>query len=238
MLMNSYNLLKENKLKKKDDLIIKSYHVENKFEKTRIINIDSLLNETYEREIKNYKYRGILLLKKLIEFLKFFSNFKYDNSDYYISLFKEMNLKSALNIDIKEFNDHNVSLIDEYILVLISNYERVCKYILNKHRIYLLNEKNKEFIEEKKNEMNILKKKEISKELREIIKKKKLDDIKKIIDKSNKSIVIIKNNLNTDNKMKRNKVLKINNEKIISYNKKNYFENEFNNLAKYSEEDI
>jgi len=238
MLMNSYNLIRENILKKKDDLIIKSYHIKNKFAKTRIINIDSHLNETYEREIKNYKYRGILLLKKLIEFLKFFSNFKYDNSDYYISLFKEMNLKSALNIDIKEFNDHNVSLINEYILVLISSYERVCKYILNKQRIYLLNEKNKEFIKEKKNEINILKKKEISKELREIIKKKKLDDIKKIIDKSNKSIVIIKNNLNTDNKMKRNKVLKINNEKIISYNKKNYLENEFNNLAKYSDEDI
>jgi hypothetical protein len=38
--------------------------------------------------------------------------------------------------------------------------------------------------------------------------------------------------------MKRNKVQKINNEKIMSYNKKNYLENEFNNLAKYSEEDM
>ena len=56
MLMNSYNLIRENILKKKDDLIIKSYHIKNKFAKTRIINIDSHLNETYEREIKNYKY--------------------------------------------------------------------------------------------------------------------------------------------------------------------------------------
>lgn len=237
-LMNSYNLIKENILKNKDDLIIKSNKVENKFAKKRIINIETYLNETYEREIKNYKYRGILLLKKLIKFLKYFSNFKYDNSNYYINLFKDMNLNNVLKIDIKDFNDNNVSLINEYILVLVSNYERVCKYILNKHRIYLLNDKNKEFIKEKKSEISILKKKELSKELREIIKKKKIDDIKKIIDKSNKSIVIIKNNLNTDNKMKRNKVQKINNEKIMSYNKKNYLENEFNNLAKYSEEDI
>ena len=238
MLMNSYNFIRENILKNKNDLIIKSQHVENKFAKKRIINIDSHLSEIYEREIKNYKYRGILLLKKLIEFLKFFSNFKYDNSDDYISLFKDINLKSNLNIDIKKFNDDNVSMINEYILVLISNYERVCKYILNKHRIYLLNEKNKEFIKEKKDEINKIKKKELSRELREIIKKKKIDDIKKIIDKSNKSIVIIKNNLNTDNKMKRNKVQRINNKKIMSYNKKNYSENEFNNLAKYSEEDM
>ena len=238
ILMNSYNFIRGNILKNKDGLIIKSNHTENKFAKKRIINIDSHLNETYEREIKNYKYRGILLLKKLIGFLKFFSNYKYDNSDYYMSIFKDINLKSILNIDIKDFNDDNASLINEYILVLISNYERFCKYILNKHRIYLLNGKNKEFIKEKKNEINFLKKKELSNELKKIIKKKKLDDIKKIIDKSNKSIIIIKNNLNTDSKMKKNKVQKMNNEKIISYNKKNYLENEFNNLAKYSEEDI
>ena len=238
ILMSSYNLIRKNALKNKDDLIIKSHHKENKFSETRIFNIDNHLNEIYETEIKNYKYRGILLLKKLIEFLKYFSNFNYDNSDDYISIFKNINLKNALNIDIKEFNDQNISLINEYILVLVSKYEKVCKYILNKHRIYLLNEKNKEFIKLKKNEINFLKKKELSKKLKEIIKKKKLDDIKKIIDKSNKSIVIIKNNLNTDNKMKRNKVQKINNEKIMSYNKKNYLENEFNNLAKYSEEDM
>ena len=238
ILMNSYNLIRENILKNKDDLIIKAHHDENKFDKKRIINIDNHLNETYEQEIKNNKYRGILLLKKLIEFIKFFSNYKYDHSEYYMNLFKDMSLRSALNINIKELNDNNVSLINEYILVLVSNYERVCKYILNKHRIYLLNENNKEFIKDQKNELNVLKKKELSKELREIIKKKKLDEIHKIIDKSKKTILIIKNNLNTDNKMKRNKVQKINNEKIISFNKKNYLENEFNDLAKYSDEDL
>ena len=44
MLMNSYNFIRENILKKKDDLIIKSFHVENKFAK-RIINIPQTENK-------------------------------------------------------------------------------------------------------------------------------------------------------------------------------------------------
>ena len=76
----------------------------------------------------------------------------------------------------------------------------------------------------------------MSNELRKIIKKKKNEDILKFIEKSNQSIVYCGNKINIDSRMKRNRVQKMNKEKILSFNKKNYLENEFNDLVKFNDD--
>ena len=139
----------------------------------------------------------------------------------------------ALNVDINEFNDDNITLIDRYLLKLLSKYEKICKYILNKQKMYLLNEKNKEIMIKKKKEINDIKRKEIAKEIKNLIKKKKNEEIKKIIEKSNKPIVYIPNKIFFDRHLKRDKIKKKDEKKIELYNKEINLENEFNNLAKY-----
>ena len=186
--------------------------------------------------MKLYKYGGILLLKKLTKLIKYYSIFNYDNSSYYSNIFVDRKLEIALNVDINDFNDDNITLIDRYILLLVSKYEKICKYILNKHQIYLLDDKNKQIIKDKQNEINNLRRLQISNEIKNLVKKKKIQEINKIIEKSNKAIEYIPNRLNYDGQFKKNKLQQINKEKIINFNKQNYLEKEFNDFTKYNED--
>ena len=239
ILVDTYYFYKNNILKKINDVPTKLYNFKNKVNQKRFINIDSNLNEKYSKQLKHCKYGGILLLKKLIDLVKYFSIFKNDNNDYYyFNLFEDKKLENTLNIDISEFNDDNITLIDKYVLILVTKYESICKYILNKNKMYSLNDKNKKFMKKKKDEILSIKRKQLSTELKEIIKKKKNEEIKKIIEKSNKSLGYIGNKINIDSRMKRNQIQKINKEKILSYNKKNYLEKEFNDLTKYNDNEL
>ena len=237
ILIDTYNYYKDNILKKINNISLKSYNFNIKINQKRFINIDNDLREKYNKQLKKYKYGGILLLKKLIKLIKFYTKFNYDKSDYYLNLFDDKKLEITLNIDITEFNDDNILLIDRYILLLISKYEKICKYILNKHQIYLLDEKNRQIIKRKKDEINNLRRYQISKEIKNLIKKKKIEEINKIIEKSNKSIVYIPNRINCDGHQKK-RAQKINKEKIISFIKKNYLEKEFNDLTKYNDDNL
>ena len=111
---------------------------------------------------------------------------------------------------------------------------------MNKHQIYLLNHKNRPIIKQKKDEITKLRKHQVAKEIRNLIKKKKIGEINKIIEKSNKSIVYIPNRLNYESQIKRNKAEKNTKEKKISYynNNKSDIEKEFNDLAKYNDDNI
>ena len=238
VLENTYNYYKDNILKKINDVTVKSLSLKNKINQKRFINIDNDLKEKYNKQLKLCKYGGILLLKKLIELIKYYSVFDYDNSHYYLNIFDDKKLEIVLNAEIDEFNDNNIGLIDRYLLLLVSKYEKICKYVLNKHQIYLLNDKNKKIIKDKEYEINNMRRLQISNELKNLTKKKKIEEIKKIIEKSNKSIKYVPTRINCDAQFKRNKVQQINKEKIMSLNEKNYFEKEFNDLTKYNDDNL
>ena len=236
VLVDTYNFYKNNILKNLNDVSFKALDFENKIKQKRMINLDNELKDKYEKQIKKNKYGGLLLFKTLVKYVKFFTQFKYDKSEYYINLFDDRKLEIVFNININEFNDDNISLISRYLLILITKYEKVCKYIMNKHQIYLLNEKNEKIIKSKSDEINTARKIQISHEIKNLIKRKKNEKIKKIIEKSNKAITYIPNRKNYEEKAKKNKAKKEKLEKIISYNKKYYLENEFNNLVKFNDD--
>ena len=196
VLVDTYNYYKDNILKKINDVNVRAYSFKNKINQKRFVSVENDLNEKYNKELKKYKYGGILLFKKLIKLVNYYSENDYDKSDYYFNLFDDKKLELTLNIDINEFNDDNITLINRYILLLVSKYEKICKYVLNKHQIYLLNHKNRPTIKQKKDEITKLRKHQVAKEIRNLIKKKKIGEINKIIEKSNKSIVYIPNRLN------------------------------------------
>ena len=60
--------------------------------------------------------------------------------------------------------------------------------------------------------------------------------MKKIIEKSNKTNAYIPNKVCPESNAKRNNALRNFQKKILSENKNNYLENEFNNLVNYAEE--
>ena len=234
VLIDTYNYYKNNVLKKINDVAVKSISFKNKINQKRFINIENDLGEKYSKELKMYKYGGILLFKKLIKLIKYYSIFNYDNSSYYLNIFDDKKLEIVLNVDINDFNDDNITLIGRYILLLVSKYEKICKYILNKHQIYLLDDKNKQIIKDKQNKINNLRRLQISNEIKNLVKKKKINEINKIIEKSNKAIEYIPNRLNYDGQFKKNKLQQINKEKIINVNKQNNMEKEFDDFTKYN----
>ena len=234
VLIDTYNYYKNNVLKKINDVAVKSISFKNKINQKRFINIENDLGEKYSKELKMYKYGGILLFKKLIKLIKYYSIFNYDNSSYYLNIFDDKKLEIVLNVDINDFNDDNITLIGRYILLLVSKYEKICKYILNKHQIYLLDDKNKQIIKDKQNKINNLRRLQISNEIKNLVKKKKINEINKIIEKSNKAIEYIPNRLNYDGQFKKNKLQQINKEKIINVNKQNNLEKEFDDFTKYN----
>ena len=241
ILRNTYNYYKDNILKKINDVNVKAYSFKNKINQKRFISVENDLSEKYNVELKKYKYGGILLFKKLIKLINYYSENNYDKSDYYSNLFDDKKLELTLKIDINEFNDDNITLINRYILLLVSKYEKICKYVLNKHQIYLLNDKNRRIIKVKKDEITKIRKHQVAKEIRNLIKKKKIGEINKIIEKSNKSIDYIPNRFNYDIQIKRNKEQKNTKVKIISYynnNNKSNLEKEFNDLTKYNDNNI
>ena len=222
------------------EIIIKSMDIKNnnsinpKEKKISSLDLNSL--KKYRKQLEKYKYDGLMLLHKLIELLKNLSHIKYDKSNFLTEIFSDEQMKSILNLNLHKYNKAKLKPINSYIILLISKFELIYKYIINKNDIYSLNKKNKEFIKEKKLELTMIKKKEISEELRQIIKEKKIEDINKLIDKSNKISPYIPNKITPEDSVKRSKALKIINRKILANSKNNYLENEFNDLIKYRDE--
>ena len=93
-----------------------------------------ILNK-YELEFEKYKYDGFLLLHKLIDLLKNLSHIKYDKNSYISQIFEDKNLKMILNLNTHKFSQEKILSINNYIITLISKYEIICKYIVNKNEI-------------------------------------------------------------------------------------------------------
>ena len=240
ILMTTYNYYHEILLKSMDNkknINYKFNKINNKNSKeTKISSIDMNTMKKYYEQLGKYKYDGLLLLHKLIELLKNLSHIKHDKSHNFSEILNDKNIKMILNLNLQKFNSEKIYLINSYIITLISKFEIICKYVINKNDIYLLDKKNKEFIEQKKIQLFLEKKKIISEELREILKNKKLEDLKKIIEKSSKISAYIPYKVCPENSVKRNKALKNCQKQILSNNKNNYLEYEFNNYVNYADE--
>ena len=207
----------------------------NKKNEKKISSIDMNALKKYQQQSEEYKFDGLLLLHKLIKLLKNLSHIKYDKSKLFFDIFNDKNLKEIFNLNLLKYNKEKLSSINNYIILLISKYEIICKYIINKNNIYLLNENNEEFIKEKAAQLTLIKKKKNSEELRKIIKDKKIEDIKKIVEKFNKITAYIPNKLCPENNAKRYKAMKEIERKIINDNKNHYLEYEFNSLIHYKD---
>ena len=206
-----------------------------KKKKRKISSIEMIILNKYEEEFEKYKYDGFLLLHKLIDLLKNLSYIKYDKSKLISDIFNDHKIKEILKMNLSRFKKEKLSSIYSYIILLISKYEIICKYIINKNDLYLLNTKNRDFIKDKAMELNLIKKKEISKDLKQIIKDKKKYDIKKIIDKSNRITAFIPNKVCPENNVKRYKAMKDMEKKIIINKKQKFLQNEFNSLVHFED---
>ena len=209
------------------------YKKKEKERKISSIEMNALKN--YREQFEKYKYDGFLLLGKLIELLKNLSHIKYDKSELISDIFNDYYIKQILKINLSRFNKEKLSLINSYIILLISKFEIICKYIINKNDIYLLYNKNKDFIKDKVTELILIKKKKNSEDLKRIIKDKKIEDIQKIIDKANKISAYIPNKVCPENNVKRYKAMKNIEKKIMIDNKHNFLQYEFNSLVHFQD---
>ena len=170
ILLNTYNHYNEISLKSTINKKNISYRINAKnFEQKKISSIEMNSMKKYYEQLEKYKYDGLLLLHKLIVLLKNLSQIKYDKSNYFSEILNDKNLKTILSLNLNKYSKDKISLINNYIITLISKFEIICKYIINKNNIYSLDKKNKEFIKEKQAKLILEKKKQISEELREII---------------------------------------------------------------------
>ena len=232
ILERTYNYYREYILKSMD---IKN-NISNNSKEKKISSIDLNSLNKYKQKLEKYKYDGFLLLNKLIELLKNLSRAKYDKSHFLSEIFNDKQIKSILNLNLNKYDKENLKIINSHTLSLISKFELICKYIMNRDDIYSLDKKYKEFIKEKKLELSLKKKKQNSEKLRQIINDKKIEDLNKLIDKSKKIPIYIPNKASPENSAKRNKALKILSRKIVAGNKNNFSEKEFDSLIKYGDE--
>ena len=238
ILLTTHNYYKETIIK---SFITKKNNSNNNYiskssREKKISSIDLNSMKKYYEQLEKYKYDGLLLLHKLIELMKNLSHIKYYKNSYISQIFEDKNLKMILNLNTHKFSQEKILSINNYIITLISKYEIICKYIVNKNEIYSSNKKVEEFIKEKKMKLILLKKKENSEILRKIINIKKLEDKKKIIEKASKRSSYIPNRVCPENSAKRNKALGDIQKKILIDNKNNFLENEFNGFVNYADE--
>ena len=237
ILERTYNYYQQNIKKRSNNKKNIGYKNKIGYSKEKISSIEINNMKKYYEQLKKFKYDGLLLLHKLIELVKNLFNIKYNKNHYYSELFQDKKINEILNLNLKKYNSDKIQLINSYIINLISKYEIICKYILNKNHLYSLDEKNEKFIKEKKGELISLKKKQNSDDLIKIIKEKKKIEIKKIIEKSSKSIAYIPSKIFLgENNITRNKILKNIQQKIMNENKNNFLEYEFNSFVKYKDE--
>ena len=235
ILVRTYKYYEENILKNSNNKKNISYKVNDKNSKEKLSSIDIACLKKYRAQLEKYKYDGLLLLQKLIELLKNLSHIKYGKSHYFSEFFNDKNLKSLLNLNLNKYNSDKIYLINNYIITLISKFEIICKYIINRNDIYIHYEKNKEYIKEKQIQLTFQKKKENAEELRIIINDKKYEEMKKIVEKSKKISLYIPNKICPENSVKRNKAMKKMKKRILDDYKNNNLENDFNNFVNYDD---
>ena len=239
------NLIKKNKILNKkyayyinhinDGLNPKKYYIrKNKRNNKNFlleykINLDSVNQEKYQKELKNYKYNGLMLLEKLINIIKYFLNLNYAKEDFFQNC-KNRNKLYFLDINISLIKETDIKTINTNILKAISFYEEICKYTIFTHEKLKLNKNNLNFIQEQENIINYTKRKNNS--IKEMLAKieKEEEDRKKTYEKAVKPILFFPNKINCENKILKNVIKNARKREIA----KRLDEIEFNELVKYN----
>ena len=200
--------------------------------KSSFVDINFFRMVDYLNELKEYKYTGLLLLEKLIRFIKNFFSYKldYDIKRSY-NIVGAVRFNNILSLNKKSFNEKNKFMIYDYSLKLLTIYEDICIYIINKHSLYELNIKNKNFMHKKWEEQQNLKKIINAREMRHLLEKKRQNEIKKLLDKWSFPINNIQRKVseNINFKINRNKRNKSIGE--IEKQKRDIIKEEFNDLT-------
>ena len=193
------------------------------------INLDSVNREKYQKELKNYKYNGLMLLEKLINIIKYFLNLNYAKEDFFQNC-KNRNKLYFLDINISLIKETDIKTINTNILKAISFYEEICKYTIFTHEKLKLNKNNLNFIQEQENIINYKKRKNNS--IKEMLAKieKEEEDRKKTYEKAVKPILFFPNKINCENKILKNVIKNARKREIA----KHLDEIEFNELVKYN----
>ena len=186
--------------------------------------------EKYNKLLKKFKYRGMLLLQKIINFIKKFLKLKYAN-DGFFNYFHNINRLYVLDLDVNSFNKDNIENINIYILKAFSIYEEICKYVMFTHEQLKSDEKNIAIIQKQQNIIDYDNKVQNALYARKEQFLKDLEDKQKIYEKAINPILYIKSRSDVENKVKRKKIKDDRNNKL----KEELEENEFNNLIEYED---
>jgi len=231
-LNKKYNYLKNFKEEEKN---IKD---ETQKERSYIMDLNAFKKIMYHKMINKFKYKGLLILAKLVEIIKNFFSLNYSN--YGINKaykFVEKNiLNKILRINIKNINSINKSYINIYILNLLKIYEDICEYIKYKDKQYNLIEANKLIIHNKYEEIQLQRKINNSRNIRQLAEEKRINGIKKIIQKNKRPNLLFRGNIDDDIVL-RNKANKKSNSAKLGKNKKDAKEREFNFYISYNYND-
>ena len=228
-LNKKYNYLKNFKEEEKN---IKD---ETQKERGYIMDLNAFKKIMYHKMINKFKYKGLLILAKLVDIIKNFFSLNYSN--YGINKaykFVEKNiLNKILRINIKNINSINKSYINFYILNLLKIYEDICEYIKYKDKQYNLIEANKLIIHNKYEEIQLQRKINNSRNIRQLAEEKRINGIKKIIQKNKRPNLLFRGNID-DDVVLRNKANKKSNSAKLGKNKKDAKEREFNFYISYN----
>ena len=231
-LNKKYNYLKNFKEEEKN---IKD---ETQKERGYIMDLNAFKKIMYHKMINKFKYKGLLILAKLVDIIKNFFSLNYSN--YGINKaykFVEKNiLNKILRINIKNINSINKSYINFYILNLLKIYEDICEYIKYKDKQYNLIEANKLIIHNKYEEIQLQRKINNSRNIRQLAEEKRINGIKKIIQKNKRPNLLFRGNID-DDVVLRNKANKKSNSAKLGKNKKDAKEREFNFYISYNYND-
>lgn len=211
----------------------------NEREKSYIMDLNVYKKLTYYKILKEYRYKGSLLLQKLVEIIKEFFSTNYSNYRINKSYkFVERNiLNRILKINKKNINYLNQSYINKYILCLLKIYEDICEYIKFKDKQYNSIDSNKYIIHKKNEELQLQRKIKNARDIRQLEEEKRINGINKIIQKNKRPNLLFKGNID-DNVVIRNKIKKNKNSAEIGNIKKNYLENEFNFYVNYNNDNF
>ena len=247
---NKINILKE--IKEKHKLLKKNYNylknldfviinkdtkklIQNK-ENSAFIDINDYKMIKYLKLLNKYKYKGMLLLEILINYIKSFISCKYDNYDINrcYRIIGELKLNNIFDMAKNSFSGINKLIINDSILILLKIYEDICLYVNNKHILYELNENNKIIMKNKFEELKSQRKLEYSRIIKLLIEEKRHNNIKKIIDKWNTPLKRVRNNICTIYNLKTIKKEKNKSIGKIESQKRIFNQKEFNDFTFYN----
>ena len=193
------------------------------------INLNSIKREKYFYELKQYKYRGLLLLDRLINIIKEF--LELDCKNDFLENLHNRNRLYVLDVDVKSINEDNRDTIDTNILKAISIFEEIYKYVTSLFKNLKKDKNNLGKIKQQQNIIQKNKKIEKAKKEEETKIEKDYEEKKKIYEKATKPIIYVQNKIELVDKVKKGKIKKEWKKNI----EKHFQEDEFNGFTKFED---